>query len=146
MSREKIYLIHELMKSINKSINKKFGCRLGYKKLNPSVLTIMLHLLESEPKTLKELSQEAGLANSTVSELVDKLVEKGMVKRVQDEDDRRRVLISATDNALKVKDEIHSRHREYFEQILSDVDEKDIDIVLKGLSKLNEIVNGSEKL
>lgn len=144
MSKEKIYSILELMKSINKSINKELGCKLGFKKISPSIMTIMIHLMEGESKTLKELSKDVGLANSTVSEIVDRLVKEGYVHRIQDKEDRRRVLISATDKALKIKEDIQKRHREYLEDILCGVSEEDMDTVLKGLIKLNEIVKGSE--
>jgi DNA-binding MarR family transcriptional regulator len=46
--------------------------------------------------SLKQLSQQVGLAHSTVSGIVDRLEARGMVQRTVDPDDRRATLVSPT--------------------------------------------------
>jgi DNA-binding MarR family transcriptional regulator len=48
------------------------------------------------PVTAGKLSIDAGLTSGAVTAVIDRLVEKGYVRRVADPDDRRRVLIEKT--------------------------------------------------
>lgn len=48
------------------------------------------------PVTAGNLSRDAGLSSGTATAVIDRLVEKGYVRRVADPDDRRRVLIEKT--------------------------------------------------
>jgi DNA-binding MarR family transcriptional regulator len=49
------------------------------------------------PVTAGHIATDAGLTSGTVTAVIDRLVEKGYVRRVADPDDRRRVLIEKTD-------------------------------------------------
>jgi DNA-binding MarR family transcriptional regulator len=104
-----------------------------------------MQLIDGDSKTLKELSHDVGLANSTVSGIVDKLVEEGMLNRVQDESDRRRVLITVTEKALQCKKEIERRYMEHIEGALKIGSEEDVKAILYGLGKLNELMKESSK-
>ena len=145
MDKDKIYQINDLLRSINKSINRSLFKKTEIAKINPSVLTIMMNLKDGKPKSLKELSTSAGLANSTVSGIVERLVKDGMLNQVQDTEDRRRVLISATDKALKLQDELNFKYREYVEHVLRNVDSDDMDVIVNGLTKLNDVIMESRK-
>lgn len=145
MDKDKIYQINDLLKSINKSINRSLVKRTEVAKISPSVISVMMNLSDGKPKSLKELSTSAGLANSTVSGIVERLVKDDMLNQVQDMEDRRRVMISATDKALKVQEKINQKYREYVEHVLKDVSSDDIDIIVKGLAKLNDVITESKK-
>lgn len=145
MSKENIYVIYELLKSINKTIHREVGSKLGYKNVNPSVMAILFFLMDGEARTLKEISAGVGLANSTVSGIIDRLVEKGMVQRVQDKGDRRRVLISVTENTKKMYCESEAEFRGYLEKILGKASDDDLRVVSEGLTKLYDIIREGER-
>jgi DNA-binding MarR family transcriptional regulator len=54
------------------------------------------------PVTAGKLSIDAGLTSGAVTAVIDRLVEKGYVRRVADPTDRRRVLIEKTEKLDKV--------------------------------------------
>lgn len=145
MYREKVYLIHEYMRAINKEINKNVCNKIGFKNMNSSTMAVLVRSMEEEPMTLKELSMNVGLANSTVSGIVDSLVEKGLVQRVIDETDRRRVLISAAPKALNIRKEIAEKYTDYMKNVMKNAEEEDIKMILDGLSKLSELVKAGEE-
>ena len=60
---------------------------------------------KNEGITLKELAEIMELAPATVSELVESLVRKDLLKRIQNPNDRRAVLITLTDKAIHLLDE-----------------------------------------
>ncbi len=56
----------------------------------------LLHLAEAGPMTLTELSRHLDRAPSTLSEMVDHLAAKALVRREPDPDDARRALVWLT--------------------------------------------------
>jgi DNA-binding MarR family transcriptional regulator len=62
---------------------------------------VMLHLSQSGPLTIGEAARHLRRAQSVVSELVDRLVQKGLLERVPDARDRRRVLVWLTEEGVQ---------------------------------------------
>ncbi len=54
-----------------------------------------------EPCSLKELAMNLEITRPSTSQLVDRLVEVGLISRIQDESDRRQVVLALTDGARK---------------------------------------------
>lgn len=144
MSDKEIYEIaHELMK-ILKLLKKKASGSVNCKGLNISSYMI-LHLLKEEPKkTLTEISENLGLPNSTASVLVDKLVKEGLVDRVRDSADRRKVIICLTDQALQQEKEIKDAHIKSFSKLLNYANSNELDDILNGLKILSRVIEGED--
>jgi DNA-binding MarR family transcriptional regulator len=69
---------------------------------------VLQHLAMSGPLTVGEAARHFSRAQSVVSEMVDRLVDHGLVERMRDERDRRRVLVWLTPAGL----ELLERNRE----------------------------------
>ncbi|HLY30316.1 MAG TPA: MarR family transcriptional regulator [Ktedonobacterales bacterium] len=61
------------------------------------MLSVLQHMAASGPLTVSELATHLTLGKSTTTELVDRLEAKGLVARMRDERDQRRVFIWLTD-------------------------------------------------
>jgi DNA-binding MarR family transcriptional regulator len=59
------------------------------------------------PVTAGRLSIDAGLTSGAVTAVIDRLVEKGYVRRVADPNDRRRVLIEKTEKLDRVSERFY---------------------------------------
>jgi DNA-binding MarR family transcriptional regulator len=59
-------------------------------------LEVLAHLAASGPLTVGEQAEHLGLRRNSVSELLQRLEEKGLVARIRDERDERRVLVWLT--------------------------------------------------
>jgi MarR family transcriptional regulator, organic hydroperoxide resistance regulator len=71
------------------------------------------HLLEplgSGPRTNREVAESAGISAPTATRMVDSLLERGLVTRIEDPTDRRAVVISLTDVGLSA---LKRKQREY---------------------------------
>ncbi len=66
-------------------------------RLTPETVAFLDHLAAAGPMTLGEMARHIDRAASTVSEMVDHLVEKGLLTRDRDPLDARRSLIWLTD-------------------------------------------------
>lgn len=71
--------------------------------------------------TLNSLSRDLGVATSSASQMVDRLVAMGLVQRSPGSEDRRQIILSATADgeALleQIKDGILQRYRELFKHL-----------------------------
>lgn len=75
----------------------------------------LLEPLDAGPCTNRQLAEAAGVASPTATRMIDVLLARGLVTRVEDPTDRRAVLISLTDTgraALTVKLDEYRKVRE----------------------------------
>jgi DNA-binding MarR family transcriptional regulator len=72
--------------------------------------------------TVSHLAQSADLAPATVTEMLDTLVEAGLVERERDTDDRRVVRVSLTPLGCRAYDAKRARFAKAWERELSDLD------------------------
>ena len=57
---------------------------------------LILKALQKSPVTVSELAAQVSLSLGTVTDILNRLEQRGLVKRVRDKADRRRVLVGAT--------------------------------------------------
>jgi MarR family transcriptional regulator, organic hydroperoxide resistance regulator len=69
--------------------------------VTPRMLAVLHHLLASGPLTVGELAQHLGTGKATATELVGRLAGRGLVDRMRDERDRRRVFVWLTDDGRR---------------------------------------------
>lgn len=81
---------------------------IGGTDVTPRMLGVLQHLAVSGPLTLGELVQHLGLSKPATTELVSRLEARGLVDRVRDARDRRRVFIAPTDEG-KARAAAHPR-------------------------------------
>ncbi|MCK9554568.1 MarR family winged helix-turn-helix transcriptional regulator [bacterium] len=67
--------------------------------------------------TLVKLSSALGMAASTASEIVDKMVNEGYLKRELNEKNRRQVIISVGQKGKKFIEDFHRKVKEHFRNI-----------------------------
>jgi DNA-binding MarR family transcriptional regulator len=62
----------------------------------------VLRRLARQPESLGQLGTELALAPPSMSKLVDRLEERGLIKRHRDDDDRRKVVATVTDEGRRL--------------------------------------------
>jgi DNA-binding MarR family transcriptional regulator len=84
------------------------------------------------------LSERLGTALSTTSGTVDRLVRRGLLARAEDPDDRRQVIVRATDDALEQIEHLselgRARMRDLLLRLPSDADVKTIERAIRLLT------------
>ena len=101
-------------------------------------MSLVCRLTEEKPNgvTLKELAEAMKLAPATVSELVESLVRKKFLQRVQNPEDRRAVQITLTEYGQTLLDECTQRVDSLCADLLADLSAAERDALLKSLSKV----------
>jgi len=67
---------------------------------------VLLELFSSSPTAVGELGIKLDMDTGTITPLVKRLEVSGMVKRVRDPADERRVLVNLTDRALSLRNDV----------------------------------------
>ena len=80
-----------------------------------------------------------GLSDSTVSGILDRLEQKGIIERKRDKDDRRVVKIYLIKGSQPICREFHRKREKYFAGLLKMLSEQEINDIIKGLEILNRV-------
>lgn len=101
-------------------------------------MALVCRLTEEKPNgiTLKELAESMKLAPATVSELVESLVKKDFLQRVQNPEDRRAVQITLTPLGQTLLDESIRRVEALCEKLLNGLSSSERAAMLGALSKI----------
>ena len=101
-------------------------------------MSLVCRLTEDKPNgvTLKELAEAMKLAPATVSELVESLVKKNFLQRVQNPEDRRAVQITLTDQGQTLLDQCIKCVNSLCEKLLSELSVSERTAMLSALEKI----------
>jgi len=91
---------------------------------------------ENEPMTQKALAQVLGLEEASVVPLIDRLVRKNLVQRVQPEEDRRKRLLLVTEQGSEVFRRVKIEADALRNELLANIDEQDLAVTEKVLQQL----------
>lgn len=106
-------------------------------KNQPMVIKIIGMEGEVMPSTIGKYT---GMEKSSLTRMVDDLEKKGIVYRKTDPDDRRKVLVSLTEMGLRYYNYLNKITAEMADEILTFVDEKDIEEFVQSLETMVRIL------
>lgn len=100
-----------------------------------------VHTLEAieklEGKKMSEIAKKLHITQGTLTVNINRLTKKGYVYRVQDEQDKRKVLLKLTDKAnkiLRVHDEFHE---ELIDMLVKKLNLEEKELLVESLSEVN---------
>jgi DNA-binding MarR family transcriptional regulator len=100
----------------------------------------LLALPEQGSLTMNELSSAMGLANSTMTRMLDNLVGKRLAYREHDESDRRIVRVGLTAEGRKVRSAFSEGKRQVVKAVLSQIESGEQRAILAALRTLSSAV------
>lgn len=101
---------------------------------------ILLALPDVDSITMNELSDKVRLANSTMTRMMDQLVQKGMAAREPDPADRRIVRVRLTEKGRGTGTRLKQALHEVFSEVLRDLPEGEKHDLLHSLKTLNQSI------
>jgi len=106
MPEDRDLQITQLMVSVSKSVRALLGIKLAEIGLNNGQDEAMLALDESNPVSVAVLAEKLSVRPPTVSKMLDRLVAKNLVDRVNDSTDARKTMVKITPTGLETQDRI----------------------------------------
>jgi len=96
----------------------------------------MVHLFHHGSGTVGDVAAALGVTMPTVSELIDRLVEDGMVARGVNPDDRRQVIVSLTPQARAFGDRIYQLRRAQVKSALDRLEPHEWPVFVRSIQAL----------
>jgi MarR family transcriptional regulator for hemolysin len=101
----------------------------------------MAFLWRSPGVTLSEVARELDISLGSASDLVDRLVDLGLIERQTNLADRRQIQLTLTETAReRIKAMLRERRRQ-FDQVRSELSESEWDGFVKGLAVWSEVLD-----
>lgn len=97
---------------------------------------IVLRELGKAPLRPSDLAARLGVTPATVTTLVDRMIEAGLLVRGRDAGDRRIVRLSLTERGRRRLAEIEALHARVWERLFSDLDEPELERLQELLDKV----------
>lgn len=92
--------------------------------------------------SMNDLSEVMGIANSTMTRVIDPLVKKGLVQRAPDDEDRRIVRVSLTAAGQGLRLTLEKAAQGFFQQALANIQESERENILYALEQVNRAMAG----
>jgi len=142
MNIDDIRIVTALFDEINNKLSKTSQETLIkiYKNLTIAEASAIYAIGPDEPKTMKQIAETLGVAVSTPTRTIDRLLEKGFVNRKVGEKDRRKLLIELTPKGKKLLVDIDKENLEITRKMLKGLSDEEIKTFKKILSKISENV------
>ena len=103
--------------------------------LSLSHFEILMYLAHRGEVTMKDISTWLNITPPSASVLIDVLVKKNLVTRVQSDKDRRTIHIIINKEAHKLMNKIHTKKMSIFKKILSKLSNEDKEDLIRILNK-----------
>ncbi|MFP4476354.1 MAG: MarR family winged helix-turn-helix transcriptional regulator [Desulfatibacillaceae bacterium] len=132
-----VYLIRRLMQSeelYTKELNKVHH-------ISGPQLACILALHEHGSLSLSEIAKEIMVKSSTVTGIVDRLEQKGLVRRVRTSRDRRVITIELTEEGQVLADHAPPPIQQKIVEGLKTLPDEDVEQIVDGLTRLTELLD-----
>lgn len=140
MNDDDIRIVTALFDEMNNKLSKTSQETLLkiYKNLTIAEASAIYAIGPDEPKTMKQIAETLGVAVSTPTRTIDRLLEKGFVNRTVGKKDRRKLLIELTPKGKELLEDIDKENLEITKKMLNGLSDDEIETFKKILFKINE--------
>jgi DNA-binding MarR family transcriptional regulator len=142
--------IDKLFRDVHKHLVKYTKGKLKENGLTMPRFLVLWHITKYQPVNMSCLHDKMHMANSTLTVIVDKLVEADLVKRYRNPDDRRVVLLELTEDGDDLLCKMLNIRQGFLEKALSDLEideqQKLIELISPVISNLEELLEEGDDL
>lgn len=110
-------------------------------KLASGHILILVHVFNKTTCTASDIASFLGITSGGVTGLTDTLLKNNLINRTRLESDRRVVQISLTNEGKEIVEQIAEEKAKMFTQLFQNMDEKEIEEIVRIFKKLNRILN-----
>uniref|UniRef100_A0A7C5VUS0 MarR family transcriptional regulator n=1 Tax=Thermomicrobium roseum TaxID=500 RepID=A0A7C5VUS0_THERO len=126
------------MREVIAYLHRRSPPRLGEFDLSMAQLKVLFALSCSGPLTVSEVAERLSITSPTASHLIDRLVHLGLVRRREDERDRRRTVVELSASGEDLLRQLRQGNEQYWRELLNELDFVDLRALLQGVRALAE--------
>jgi DNA-binding MarR family transcriptional regulator len=95
--------------------------------------------------SLGKLAAALKVTPTNTTGIVDRLVKRGLVSRTENPENRRMLLLRATDKGEELMKKLRERRKGYFIEVLGNISTDELATLARGLNSLVEVVEAQER-
>lgn len=104
--------------------------------LNPTEFSVMELLYNKGKQPIQLIGKKILIASSSITYVIDRLEEKGLVDRIPDKKDRRVTLVELNESGREKMDNIFPKHSESIYELYEDFSEEEVQELITLLKKV----------
>lgn len=108
--------------------------------LHPGQDQLLVRLLPNEPVSVSVLAEDLSVRPSTISKMLDRLIEKGLVERGAHKVDLRRTMVQLTPKGEKARDKVYEVWRKLDVDLIGALDEQERVVLGESLHKIEALL------
>ncbi|MGB9620098.1 MAG: MarR family winged helix-turn-helix transcriptional regulator, partial [Armatimonadota bacterium] len=132
------------VESVRKATISAMCCEYGGEDITPSLMQCMEYVYLRGASPMREIASGLGVSVSAVSQLVDRLVKKGLMTRQENELDRRLTQVELSPSGKLLVSEMRRRRSGWFESIVKAMPEDERRAFLSGVESFLKIALAQE--
>lgn len=125
------FAFHNRLQAAGDSFYEEITCKQFF-------LIICLGLFGENAPTMKELAEVMGSSHQNVKQMAEKLEQRGFVKTVRDEKDRRKIRIYSTEKLEEMSKNYISKSLEFMNRFYEGVTEEEVEIVYNVITRMEK--------
>ncbi len=139
MEDEDLRTIMSLFEEIDNKLLKTIKINMNnYEKLTLAEANALYVIGTQEPKTMKQIAEALGVAVSTPTRTIDRLVKKELVNRAVSTKDRRQLLIEVTPEGREILAEMDDECLMVIRKMVENLENEEIESLNKILFKISQ--------
>ncbi|MCC3358159.1 MarR family winged helix-turn-helix transcriptional regulator [Bacillus sp. REN16] len=103
-----------------------------------SVLEVLFH---KGIQTIQQIGKSVLITSGSMTYVIDKLEQKGLLKRSACPDDRRAIHVSLTDAGIEIMNKIMPEHEDFVNSVFDSLNSHEVDTLLDLLQRVKDKVN-----
>jgi len=124
---ENIYLeCHKKLMELSRKIIDKSKCNISKQGFAWNQFKVMKSINPGESLTLSQISERASKKNSNITQIIDYLEERGIVRRRPDDRDRRVIRVELTKEGEKIREQVIKYHEEFVQSMYHSLTDSEI--------------------
>lgn len=146
MKPDNTFDLMEMLFKISRLMKEKMSFRNDLIHLSVLQIQTLVHLSQNEKVSMSDIAQHFLIELPSATSLINKLVDQDLVKRYEDQQDRRLVMITLTETGKIMFEQAMSQRKKKFEKILSYLSAKEKQDLLSIFKTLdNKLQKENEK-
>ncbi len=147
INHEVTFKIMVLILRITKKFNEleKMSIDIGSEeKLYPSELHVIDSVANNYGNSVTEMSKKFGITKGAVSQVVNKLFDKGFLKKDKKPGNTKEIVLSLTEKgwkAFNIMDEVHKQMEEEFFGYMDGIEEEKLESFIEIMGKIEEFID-----
>lgn len=142
--RDEVVELEWVLRRISSTIKQKGREILNDFPITPPQFVALQWLKEHGDMTIGELSAKMYIANSTMTDLVDRMEKAELVQRVRSTNDRRVVQVHLLDKGRDIIDRVIRARQQYLQDVVSQFDTEELKAMKVHLTRLYNVMEKGE--